>query len=147
MIDNSGFCPAWREKEWVPESNSTLSVKHGEEYVRDTFLHEQNLMVSDGGVNVLFTGCSHCGILNILEQCEQRTGIVPDRIIGGFHLLTPVRGKASSRPFGKDCLPTCASFRPCTIPATARGWTPFEQLHAMMGNKVRYMGTGAEIVL
>lgn len=47
------------KKEWVPESNSTLSVKYGEEYIQDAFLHEQNLMISDAGVNVLFTGCSH----------------------------------------------------------------------------------------
>lgn len=135
------------KKEWVPESNSTLSVKYGEEYVRDTFLHEQNLMVSDGGVNVLFTGCSHCGILNILEQCEQRTGIVPDRVIGGFHLLNPRTGK-SVEPSVLEGL----SSHLCKLPTVyhtchCTGLDAFEQLHAMMGNKVRYMGTGEEIVL
>ena len=48
-------------------------------FVKDAFRHELAFVVGD----VLFTGCAHNGILNILESIQE-----PIRLsIGGFHLL------------------------------------------------------------
>ena len=50
-----------------------------DKFVPDDFLHEQYLCVEEKGKKVLISGCSHKGILNIMEWFE------PDVLIGGFH--------------------------------------------------------------
>ena len=56
-----------------------LNVKKGQEYLPDEFLHEQYLLLEEDGKKVLFSGCSHKGILNIVEWFQ------PEILIGGFH--------------------------------------------------------------
>ena len=56
-----------------------LTVKKEGEYVPDLFLHEQYLFVEENGRRVLFSGCSHKGILNIAGWFEA------DILVGGFH--------------------------------------------------------------
>jgi len=52
---------------------------------QDDFSHEQNLMVF-GDTNVLFMGCGHAGVVNILE----RAAVYKPRVcIGGYHLFNP----------------------------------------------------------
>ena len=45
----------------------------------DDFRHEQYLLIEENGKRVLFSGCSHKGILNIASWFS------PDVLIGGFH--------------------------------------------------------------
>ncbi|MDY0210975.1 MAG: hypothetical protein RBQ91_06200 [Acholeplasma sp.] len=40
-----------------------------DQYILDDFKHEQSLIVREN-VNLLFTGCSHNGVLSILNQAE-----------------------------------------------------------------------------
>ena len=46
----------------------------------DPFRHEQYLLVQESGRRILFSGCSHRGILNIVDHFR------PDILIGGFHV-------------------------------------------------------------
>ena len=45
----------------------------------DDFRHEQYLLAEENGKTILFSGCSHRGILNIMRWFR------PDLLIGGFH--------------------------------------------------------------
>ena len=56
-----------------------LMVKKDQEYLPDEFFHEQYLLLEEDGKKVLFSGCSHKGILNIVDWFQ------PDILIGGFH--------------------------------------------------------------
>ena len=47
--------------------------------MKDTFHHELAFVLGD----VLFTGCAHNGILNILESIQESIHLC----LGGFHLL------------------------------------------------------------
>ena len=47
----------------------------------DDFRHEQYLLIEENGKRILFSGCSHRGILNIMHWYH------PDVLIGGFHLF------------------------------------------------------------
>ena len=64
----------------VPKGNCHLCVQDGEgQYMADDFRHELALY-TDG---LLFTGCAHSGLENILAACPW-----PVRsVLGGFHLL------------------------------------------------------------
>jgi 7,8-dihydropterin-6-yl-methyl-4-(beta-D-ribofuranosyl)aminobenzene 5'-phosphate synthase len=64
----------------MPKGNKHLFVKNAEgNYVNDDFRHELALYV-DG---LLFTGCAHSGLENILAACPWPV----HSVIGGFHLL------------------------------------------------------------
>lgn len=56
-----------------------LNKKIGDLFLADDFLHEQYLCIEENGKKVLISGCSHKGILNIVEWFQ------PDVLIGGFH--------------------------------------------------------------
>ena len=51
------------------------------ELIADDFLHEQYLLVKENGKLILFSGCSHKGVLNLV------TWLHPDILIGGFHFM------------------------------------------------------------
>ncbi|MBE6555034.1 MAG: MBL fold metallo-hydrolase [Ruminococcaceae bacterium] len=50
-------------------------------YLPEDFRHEQYLLIEEDGRRILVSGCSHRGILNIMEWFS------PDVLIGGFHLM------------------------------------------------------------
>ena len=58
-----------------------LSTVTGGEHVPDDFRHEQYLLIREGDKKVLFSGCSHKGILNIMSWVEC------DVLLGGFHFM------------------------------------------------------------
>lgn len=49
--------------------------------VPDDFRHEQYLMIEENGKKVLISGCSHKGIMNIMNR------FAPDVLVGGFHFF------------------------------------------------------------
>lgn len=64
----------------MPQGNQHLFVEKSDgDYVNDDFRHELALYV-DG---LLFTGCAHSGLENILSACPYPVHTV----VGGFHLL------------------------------------------------------------
>ncbi len=75
-------------RSYLPRASSTSSLKvlTEEGYLDDPFDHEQSLVVEEGGRFVLFTGCSHTGIINILNHFFTLYGTYPDVVVGGFHL-------------------------------------------------------------
>lgn len=75
-------------EKYYSSANNSLYTDAG----KDDFLHEQNLMIF-GDTNVLITGCSHAGIVNILDKAA---AFKPQVCIGGFHLCNPVTKKTVS---------------------------------------------------
>lgn len=65
---------------------SGMSVLREGKHISDDFRHEQYMLVEEQGKRVLFSGCSHRGILNIADYFR------PDVLVGGFHFmkLSPV---------------------------------------------------------
>lgn len=51
------------------------------EFIPDDFLHEQYLLIKEQGKNILISGCSHRGILNIVDWFGA------DILVGGFHFV------------------------------------------------------------
>lgn len=76
---------------FLSEANDNLFeyTKSGE-LCPDTFSDEQSLLLCDeDGTCVLYAGCAHRGIVNIVESCKSKLGRYPDIVIGGFHLMIP----------------------------------------------------------
>ena len=64
-----------------PHSPGTFGLTMLEDgvHVPDDFRHEQYLLIEENGRKILFSGCSHKGILDIVRW------FTPDILIGGFH--------------------------------------------------------------
>ncbi len=70
----------------IPSSNCVLYVKENGELVRDDFKHELFMIIEKNDNLVIFSGCGHSGIRNIVNTARD---VLPDRkiesVIGGFH--------------------------------------------------------------
>ena len=56
----------------------------------DDFRHEQSMIIRDGSSTVLFGGCAHRGIVNILAQAQALTSGAITHVLSGFHLSKTV---------------------------------------------------------
>jgi 7,8-dihydropterin-6-yl-methyl-4-(beta-D-ribofuranosyl)aminobenzene 5'-phosphate synthase len=71
-----------------PNGNRYLFVERGGALEPDPFEHELVLAICDGGGLVVFTGCSHHGILNMIEAARRHLPDLPVKaVFGGFHLI------------------------------------------------------------
>lgn len=79
---------------FIPGGNKRLYTKENNKYLKDDFRHELIFAVDEPDGTVIFTGCSHSGIANMLKS--YRTIFPGGKIkalIGGFHLMNPLTKK------------------------------------------------------
>lgn len=134
------------QKEPRPKSNSGLLTEHNGQTTDDTFAHEQNLMVEEGGKTLLVTGCAHNGIINILEHFHMLKGRMPDYVIGGFHLSSRSGGNEDSDAIdriGKHLMGTKAKYYTCHC----TGIEAYERLKSAMGDSIDYLSAGSVITI
>lgn len=71
-----------------PPGNDRLLIQRGDELVADDFDHELTMVLHDNDEMVVVTGCSHGGVLNMIDAAVER---FPDHrlraVVGGFHLI------------------------------------------------------------
>ena len=111
----------------------------------DSFAHEQNLIIEEKGNTLLFAGCAHKGIINILRKAEEVIGRSPTHVFAGMHLA-----KGSSQETGKEeekLINTLAQelmkYEHCTFYTMhCTGTEQYMQLKAIMGNQIEYLSCG-----
>ncbi len=67
-----------------PKANARLYSDDGMGLQPDSFSHELIFCLQAEKLFV-YTGCSHHGLLNILDTVEHQLGRKPDLVVGGFH--------------------------------------------------------------
>lgn len=114
---------------------SGLMRKVGNEWVWDDFRHEQYLLIQEEGTQVLISGCSHKGILNIAHWFS------PNVIIGGFHFSKlPLDDRLEAYARQLDLFDT--DFYTCHC--TGSGQYEFMKKHM---DRLSYLSTGETIIL
>ena len=111
-----------------------------EVFVPDDFLHEQYLIIEENGKRIVFSGCSHRGILNIMEWLH------PDVLIGGFHFMKldpqTAKGRASL-----DRAAEILNSYPCTYyTCHCTGLEQYEYLQQRMPH-LHYLAAGCVLEL
>lgn len=101
----------------------------------EDFRHEQYLLIREAGKRILFSGCSHKGIRNIVHWFR------PDVLVGGFHFmkLDPQgEGAAALEAAARDLMgyPTVYYTGHCT------GERQFAFLKERMGDRLHALSTG-----
>jgi 7,8-dihydropterin-6-yl-methyl-4-(beta-D-ribofuranosyl)aminobenzene 5'-phosphate synthase len=71
-----------------PAGNRILFVRTSSGFVPDDFRHELVVALREGNTLAMLTGCSHSGVLNMLERVQQEfPGMRIRALVGGFHLV------------------------------------------------------------
>lgn len=65
--------------------DTSLEKKEHSEIMRDDFNHELYVVLSENNAHVLFSGCSHKGIENIIDSIEKSLNTNLQAVVGGFH--------------------------------------------------------------
>lgn len=131
-------CNDW-EKEL--EINSFgLNIFEDGSFHPDQFFHEQYLLCKENGKRILFSGCSHKGILNIEKW------FTPDVLIGGFHLkkLDP---NGDGRKVLQGVAERLLQYETVYYTGHCTGEEQYQFLKERMNEKLFYLSTGQRIEL
>lgn len=111
-------------------------------YLEDDFTHEQNLIIKEGEKYILFGGCAHNDIRNILDKAQAIVGKDLDYVISGFHIFNPATGRSESDTFintlGDNLIKRNTNFYTCHC----TGMKAFKMLEQRLGDKINYIATG-----
>jgi len=135
----------------MPEGNRRLFVKKGGTYHLDGFGHELILVMKEKGSLVVFTGCAHSGILNMMAAVTRQ---FPDTsvkaVFGGFHLMgvpilnTMAGTRKDIRSIAEELLKFPVE-RVYTGHCT--GKKAYLVLKEVMAHKLEYFSTGGDVVV
>lgn len=119
----------------VDFGSSGLNMIQGGRMMPEDFRHEQYLLAEENGKKILFSGCSHRGILNVMH------GFRPDVLIGGFHLSKhPLDETLAGYAKALDAYPTVYYTGHCT------GTEQYRFMKERMRN-LHYLSTGKTVVI
>lgn len=119
----------------VPTDTAGLQKMQDGQLKEEDFLHEQYLLIEENGKRICISGCSHKGILNIVQwlPCEI--------LVGGFHFMKQdpegkqVRRAAQLLSRRNTVYYTCH----CT------GIAQYEVMQKIMGQKLNYLAAGSRL--
>jgi 7,8-dihydropterin-6-yl-methyl-4-(beta-D-ribofuranosyl)aminobenzene 5'-phosphate synthase len=130
-----------------PKPGANLYVRKNGRLIPDDFAHEVAMVIKDENKLVVFTGCSHNGILNMVDTVSEEFARVPIKaVIGGFHLVStpPFNFMAGSRREVRNLAASVLNY-PVDVTYTGHctGTRAFGVLKAVMGDRLRDMRTGS----
>ena len=83
-----------------PKGNLSLYKKSKGKKIHDDFKHEIALLINENDKSVLFTACSHSGIVNMYKKAlSLNNGRKIDYVFGGFHTYNPATFKNESKVY------------------------------------------------
>ena len=131
----------------IPSASRTLLQKTEEGYIPDDFVHEQCLCVFAEGKRILFSGCAHHGIRNILARYEALYHCQPDLVFSGFHMMK--KGGYSEEDITGMIETALALSKMKTQFYTCHctGELPYQAMKKIMDNQLQYIHCGDEIIV
>jgi 7,8-dihydropterin-6-yl-methyl-4-(beta-D-ribofuranosyl)aminobenzene 5'-phosphate synthase len=125
-----------------PTANRTLLKASTGDHVPDDFYHEQNLIITEDGEDVLFTGCAHNGIVNILEAACALRGRPPRAVVGGFHLVLKEGPDGGDAAFAAQVAEALGAYGADYYTGHCTGEGGVQLLRTMIGPRVHRLSTG-----
>lgn len=128
-----------------PKSNDSLYIKLEDEYEKDRFDHEQHLLIKEDSKYVLFMGCGHSGIVNIIENLKIKYNLIPTHIIGGFHLYSHSKDEYESEKLIEDIGLYLNRTDMTFYTGHCTGINSYDMIKKLLHDKINYLSTGTEI--
>jgi len=133
---------------FYPKSNQTLLMKKDHQLVKDDFSHEQSLLIRENNHYVLFAGCAHKGIYNIIKASKHYIGYMDfNMVIGGFHLKSRLKTYAWSDEELKALAQALKDFDTNYYTGHCTGEREFESLKKEMDRQIHRFYSGWSIQL
>ena len=129
----------------LPVTNSNLYAENNGDIVLDDFSHELNLSISEDNRYFLLTGCSHNGIVNIMEHYKELKGYMPQFVIGGLHLANSNYTPTEDDAYIKELLKYMSVSQSFFYTCHCTGQDAFGILSKVLKDKISYLNTGKEI--
>jgi len=107
-------------------------------FAPERFAHEHYLVLYEDGKKVVISGCSHKGILNIMEWLR------PDVLIGGFHFMKLDVENGDAQVL-QDASAELLSYKTRYYTGHCTGEKQYEVLKGYMGEHLEYIYAGREI--
>lgn len=130
-----------------PAGNKYIFLKKDGTFKLDHFHHEIVMAIKENGRLVVFTGCSHSGILNMLDTVAREFEGVPIKaVVGGFHLVTapPFNFMAGSKREVEELARSVLEYPvEMTYTGHCTGTKAFSILKAVMGERISDIQTGS----
>ena len=128
----------------LPSTNKRLREFCNGQYIQDEFHHEQNLLLTAGGKKILFCGCAHNGILNVMETLERKLGptSLPDLVIGGFHLMKRTEFSEADTAEVTEIANRLRAYKAHFATCHCTGLPVFNQIKEIMGEQLSYVYSG-----
>ncbi|MBE5816362.1 MAG: MBL fold metallo-hydrolase [Clostridiales bacterium] len=105
-------------------------------FVPDAFKHEQYLIIEENGKRILFSGCAHRSILNIMDAFS------PDIFIGGLH-LSKIDTEGNGREYLVNVAKELSKYNTKYYVCHCTGQKQYDILKEYLGNSIKYISTGS----
>ncbi|MBQ9833293.1 MAG: MBL fold metallo-hydrolase [Clostridia bacterium] len=123
-----------RKRPFANHSSQNMVTERDGEFTEDEFLHEQYLVVKEGGKSVVFSACSHKGILNIASWFDASA------IVGGFH-FSKIDDEAFLTNAANVLNKSNAKFFTCHC----TGEKQYNYMKKIMNDRIEYISCGQQI--
>ena len=128
----------------VTSANADVKKKTENGLEQDDFLHEQCLVIRQGEQKVLFSGCAHHGILNVMLRFRELFGCDPDAVFSGFHMM---RKDGYTDEDLEEVRRTAVNLLECDThfyTGHCTGVRPFEVMKEILKDRISYIHCGDE---
>jgi len=115
----------------APMDTAGLQVEEDGIRKPDDFRHEQYLLLEDKGKRILISGCSHKGILTIMDAFR------PDILIGGFHFM-----KITEEETLREAARKLLAYDTVYYTGHCTGQKQYAVLKTVMEDKLHYIAAG-----
>lgn len=129
-----------------PRGNRHLFEKRHGRLLPDPFDHELTMVVHEADGMIVITGCSHNGVLNMLQAAQHRFPAMPVKaLVGGFHLIglpylnTMAGSRAEVEAIGREIAERCDG---PVLTGHCTGAKAYAVLETVLGQRLRRFPTG-----
>ena len=119
----------------VPTDPFGLTERVGRFFLPEDFRHEHYLLVEEKGRRILLSGCSHKGILNILDWFR------PDVLVGGFHFKDLAPDSEQLSAYGE----AMAKYSTVFYTGHCTGQPQFDTLKTILGDRLHSLCAGTVV--
>jgi 7,8-dihydropterin-6-yl-methyl-4-(beta-D-ribofuranosyl)aminobenzene 5'-phosphate synthase len=131
-----------------PEANKALFEKVNNRFIADKFNHELAMLLIENNEIVLFTGCSHSGIINIIDEVKLVSKTMRIKAtFGGFHIHNPISNKNESTDYFDKLAEALGETDQVFYTGHCTGENNIQSLSRWMCSRIKTMNTGKVIEL
>lgn len=148
---------------YSPANNRLLVEKNGV-FEKDSFVHEQNLLVYENGKTVLFAGCAHNGMVNIIKKasCLVKERVIDlveeknmlslaehkiDAVFGGMHLKNAFTEEKELEDFCQKMSEKLMEYNSMYYTCHCTSKEAYEKLHMFMKEQIKYTVAGEKWII